>query len=100
MSDAGEDYALDFILVAAAHAVAHQFGVLAGAVAGPIGDGVALAAHEDDAVARLLVGGLVVIAADDGAAVAAAALVAVPEDFHQVARHGTPPDVESTPLII
>ena len=74
--------------------------MLAGTVRGPIGDGVALATHEDDAVAGLLVGGLVIVAADDGTAVAAAALVAVPEDFHQVARHGALPHVEPAPFII
>ena len=98
--DAGEDDALDGGLVASADAVAHQFGVLAGAVRGPVGDGIALAAHEDDAVAGFLVGSFVVVAADDGSAVAAAALVAVPEDFHQVTRDSPIPHVEGAPLVI
>ena len=99
-SDAGEDYALDFILVAAAHAVAHLFRVLARPVRGPVGDGVALTAHKDDAVPGFLVSGLVVVAADDGTAVAATAIVAVPEDFHQVSWHSARPDAECTPLMI
>ena len=86
--------------MAAARAVAHLLGVLARTVRGPIGDRIALTAQVDDAVASLLVGGLVIVAADDGAAVAAAALVAVPEDFHQVARHGACPDVERTPFTV
>ena len=49
-------------------------------------------------MASLLVGITVVIAADDGTAVAATALVAVPEDFHQVTRHGALPHVEGAPL--
>ena len=51
-------------------------------------------------MACFLIGSLVIIAADDGATIAAAALVAVPENFHQVAWHGTLPHVERAPLFI
>ena len=47
-----------------------------------------------------LVGGLVIVTTDNGPAVTAAALVAVPEDFHQVARHRAMPDGKAAPLAI